>query len=228
MSETQPKPGPSTPIHNAATGGVLRNSKQVLGSSLKVGEVLEYPPGSYDPACLAVVSGVYPDEAGKVKLDLLISTGATESGLDADKFYLLVGRGCEATAEGIRNFAQAYQKRREQAQTKRYNLSTIVSVAMAKPSAGSFRFTWSERRVHDKPAWYSGEDVFQIATEPTYPMDAPYKLTMRLRQGKTCSVGPFRSPDLAKEMANRIWNHMLEAQIDLSAIIDGGHVGIIS
>ena len=73
---------------------------------------------------------VYQDDAGRGKIDVLINTGETETGWDTDATYLLAGRACEPTAEGIKKFAEAFPRMRELAKTKRYQLSTIVSIAL--------------------------------------------------------------------------------------------------
>jgi hypothetical protein len=82
------------------TGVPLRSSKQVLGSNLQVGDVIEYPPGNFDPPELAVVYRLDKDH-----IEVLTNAGGTVSGLESGKIYLLAGRACEPSAVGINRFA---------------------------------------------------------------------------------------------------------------------------
>jgi hypothetical protein len=90
-----------------------------------------------------------------------------------------------------------------------------------------FRFTWNNPHPGGKPIWHAEEGVFKIEENPT-KQACPYTLTMTVRDGKTCSAGPFHSVAAAKEAADRIWNFMLKSQIHHSQVIGGGYVGVVS
>ena len=204
------------------TGTALRSSKQVVGSTLRVGDVIEFPPAS-DPLRLGVVT-----RTGSGLFDILVETGETESGLETDKHYLLAGRACPSTVEGIQRFAQSLPRMRENLKDAKFHLEIFAAMALGQPvPTHGFRFTWNEPQPAGKPVWHAEGGVFKIEKDPT-KLDYPYTLTMTVREGKTCSAGPFHSVAAAKEAADRIWNFMLQSQIHHSQVIGGGHVGVVS
>jgi hypothetical protein len=204
-------------------GIALRSSKQVLGSSLRIGDVIEFPPADCDSPPLAVVCRVDKDD-----FEILTCAGGTEDGLECDKYYLLAGRACDPSIESINGFAQALPKMREQLKDAKFHLEIFAAMAMGQrvPKDG-FRFTWSEPHPDGKAVWHAEGDVFKIEKDPT-KQEYPYTLTMTVRDGKTCSAGPFHSVEAAKEAADRIWNFMLQSQIHHSQVIGGGYVGVVS
>jgi hypothetical protein len=223
MSESESRPRTGPPIHNAVTGSALRSSKRVLGSTLQIGDVIEFPPGNYDPVLIAVVNEVRQDG-----FDILCDTGHAENGLDITKYYLLAGRACEARAEGIKAFAKALPSMREHLKDAKFHLEIFAAMAMSQPvPQNGFRFTWNNPHPGGAQIWHAEEGVFKIEKDPT-KQNNPYTLTMTVKDGKTCSAGPFHSVDAAKEAADRIWNFMLQSQIHHSQVIGGGYLAVVS
>jgi hypothetical protein len=187
-----------------------------------VGDVVEYPPGNFDPPHLAVVSRV--DNDG---FEILTGTGKIETGLELGKYYLLAGRACEPSVDGIKGFTKSLPKMREQLKDKKFHLEIFAAMAMGQPvPQDGFRLTWNDPHPDGAQIWHA-EGVFKIERHPT-KQDYLYTLTMTVRDGKTCSAGPFHSVAAAKEAADRIWNFMLQSQIHHSQVIGGGHVGVAS
>jgi len=204
-------------------GIALKSSKQVIGSTLRIGDVIEFPPGNYDPAHLAVVSRVNNDD-----FEILTTAGETESGLELSKNDLLAGRACDPSVADLNGFATALPKMREQLKDAKFHLEIFAAMAMGQPvPPNGFRFTWNNPHPGDKSIWHAEGGVFKIEKNPT-KQDYPYTLTMTVMDGKTCGAGPFHSVEAAKEAANRIWNFMLQSQIHHSQVIGGGYVGVVS
>jgi len=201
----------------------LSSSKPVLCSRHQVGDVIEYPPGNFDPPQLAVVCRVDKDD-----FEILTSAGEAGIRLETGKYYLLAGRACEPTAEGIKRFTEAFPKMREQHKSQKFHLEIFAAMAVGQPvPEGGFRFTWHEPHPDGKAVWHAEGGVFKIQKDPTKE-NYPYTLTMTVMERKTCSAGPFHSVAAAKEAADRIWNFMLQSQIHHSQVIGGGYLGVVS
>jgi hypothetical protein len=111
---------------------------------------------------------------------------------------------------------------------KKYDLSTVTGVALAKPADGATKLNWREQASVDgtKKFWFSDEDVFNIEEE--IGVESPFRLAMRVMGNKWCSIGPFHSRASAQEAANRIWNFMSKGRIHHSQVAGGGHVAVAS
>jgi hypothetical protein len=205
------------------TGIALKSSKQVLGSTLRIGDVIEFPPGNYDPPHLAVVSRVNNDD-----FEMLTTAGEAESGLELNKYYLLAGRACDPSVADINGFATALPKMREQLKDAKFHLETFAAMAMGQPvPPDGFRFTWNNPHPGGKSIWHAEGGVFKIEKDPQ-KAQCPFTLTMTVMDEKTCGAGPFHSVEAAEEAANRIWNFMLQSQIHHSQVIGGGYLGVVS
>jgi hypothetical protein len=117
---------------------------------------------------------------------------------------------------------------RDQLKDAKFHLEIFVAIAIGQPvKADGFRFTWTDPQPEGKAIWRANEGVFKVERDPQKAQN-PFTLTMTVRDGKTCSAGPFHSVAAAKEAADRIWNYMLQAQIHHSQVIGGGFLGVVS
>jgi hypothetical protein len=154
----------------------LESSKQVLGSTLRIGDVIEFPPGDYDPPQVAVVSRVNNDD-----FEILTTAGETESGLELGKYYLLAGRACDPNAADINGFATALPRMREQLKDAKFHLEIFAAMAIREPvPQNGFRFTWNDPHPDGKSIWHAEGGVFKIEKDPT-KQNYPYTLTMTVK-----------------------------------------------